>query len=421
MLYVATGDSGKVRVYRTSDWKPTAAVSLDELIGNKSSSGSFAATLTMSPGGKTLYALDQANFRVVILDAARLVRLAEIPTGNYPIGLALSPDGKRLYVANTGLFTYSTIPGYKKDDELGTGLRFPPFGYPSKAAREGVITEGKKIPGLGDENSVRGSSLWTCDVRDRRHPVIMARLRLGTRISEIRGKTVGGAAPSGIAATDHEVFVSLAHEDAVVKVSADGSHLLDQAALSPFVGPNFQDGNGRTLRGVMPSGLAVHDGRLYVAESGINAVGVLDAATLRVIEHIPVGWNPFAVSFSPDGKYLYVINTKGKGTGPNGGKQHDPLSPNYIGELEMGSLSVIALADLPDSDALTQSVIAANSADIADHSPLPQLKHCFLIIRENRTYDEVLGDVADANGDPTLARYGLDGWAEEQAAQPIST
>ncbi len=416
LLYVATGDSGKVRVYRTSDWKPTAAVSLDGLIGNKSSSGSFAATLTMSPDGKTLYALDQANFRVVILDAARLVRLAEIPTGNYPIGLALSPDGKRLYVANTGLFTYSTIPGYKKDDELGTGLRFPPFGYPSKAAREGVITEGKKIPGLGDENSVRGSSLWTCDVRDRRHPVIMARLRLGTRISEIRGKTVGGAAPSGIAATDHEVFVSLAHEDAVVKVSADGSHLLDQAALSPFVGPNFQDGNGRTLRGVMPSGLAVHDGRLYVAESGINAVGVLDAATLRVIEHIPVGWNPSAVSFSPDGKYLYVINTKGKGTGPNGGKQHDPLSPNYIGELEMGSLSVIALADLPDSDALTQSVIAANSADIADHSPLPKLKHCFLIIRENRTYDEVLGDVAGANGDPTLARYGLDGWAEEQGS-----
>ncbi len=166
----------------------------------------------------------------------------------------------------------------------------------------------------------------------------------------------------------------------------------------------------------MPSGLAVHDGRIYVAESGINAVAVLDAATLRVIEHIPVGWNPSAVSLSPDGKVLYVINTKGKGTGPNGGKQHDPSSPNYIGELEMGSLSVIALARLPNPDALTQSVIAANSADIADRSPLPRLKHCFLIIRENRTYDEVLGDISRANGDPTLARYGLDGWAEEQSS-----
>jgi len=416
LLYVATGDSGKVRVYRTSDLKPTGVVSLDGPIGNKISRGSFAASVTISADGKTLYALDQANFRVVILDAAKLIRLAEIPTGNYPFGLALSPRGNRLYVANAGLFTYSTIPGYRKEDELGTGLHFPPFGYPSMAARDGVVAEGKKIPGLGDENSVRGSSLWTCDVHDRRHPVITAKLRLGTKISETPGETVGGAAPTGIAATDDEVFVSLAHDDAVVKVSADGSHLLAHAELSPFVGPRFQDSSGRTLRGVMPSGLTVRNGRLYVAESGINAVGVLDAATLRVIEHIPVGWNPSALAFSPDGKVLYVINTKGKGTGPNGGKQHDPRSPNYIGELEMGSLSVIALARLPNPDALTQSVIASNSADIADHSPLPSLKHCFLIIRENRTYDEVLGDISGANGDPTLARYGLDGWAEEQSS-----
>ena len=102
LLYVATGDSGKVRVYRTSDLKPTGVVSLDGPIGNKISRGSFAASVTISADGKTLYALDQANFRVVILDAAKLIRLAEIPTGNYPFGLALSPRGNRLYVANAG-------------------------------------------------------------------------------------------------------------------------------------------------------------------------------------------------------------------------------------------------------------------------------------------------------------------------------
>ena len=58
-------------------------------------------------------------------------------------------------------------------------------------------------------------------------------------------------------------------------------------------------------------------------------------------------------------------------------------------------------------------MLAANQAAIAGHAPLPRLKHCFLVIRENRTYDEVLGDVAGANGDPALARYGLDGWAAE--------
>ena len=50
---------------------------------------------------------------------------------------------------------------------------------------------------------------------------------------------------------------------------------------------------------------------------------------------------------------------------------------------------------------------------------MPRLKHCFLIIRENRTYDEVLGDIQSANGDPSLARYGLDGWAEERHSKVV--
>jgi len=445
LLYVATGDSGKIRVYKTSDWTKVGEVSLDGAVeagdrqvaketsgvgaagarqagglpaqaGNSAKRevhGSFAATLIVSADGKTLYALDQGNWRVVILDAARLERIAEIPTGNYPFGLALSPDGARLYVTNTGLFEYATIPGANAKNPLGTGLHFPPFGYPSKAARDGAVVEGKKIAGLGDENSDRGSSLWTYDVRDRERPVLSAKLRLGDRITEANGGTVGGAAPTGVAPAGDAVFVSLAHEDAVVKLSSDGTRVEAQAALSPFTGARFQDAQGRPLRGVMPSGLAVRDGRVYVAESGIDAVGVLDASSLHVIEHIPVGWNPSAVALSPDGKTLYAINTKGKGAGPNGGKHHDPNTPTYVGSLEMGSLSAIALGSLPPPSELTQAVLAANMAATANRATLPHVKHCFLVIRENRTYDEVLGDVPGANGDAALARFGLDGWAEE--------
>ncbi len=415
LLYEATGDSGKVRVYRTGDWTLAGEVSLDGPVEGKKFSGSFAATLVVSADGKTIYALDQGNWRVVLLDAATLGRVASVPTGAYPFGLTLSPDGARVYVTNTGLFEYTTIPGASAKDPLGTGLHFPPFGYPSKAAREGTTAEGRRIPGLGDENSVRGSSLWTYDVRDRAHPAVTAKLRLGAKITEVGGKTVGGSAPTGVAAESDAVYVSLAHDDEVVKVSADGRRELAQVALSPFTGPRFRDAQGRPLRGVMPSGLAVHDGRVYVAESGIDAVGVLDAGSLQVVEHIPVGWNPSAVAFSPDGKTLYVVNTKGKGAGPNAGAGHDPKTPTYVGSLEMGSLSAIPLASLAPADVLTQTVIAANTAAIANRPPLPRLKHCFLVIRENRTYDEVLGDVAGANGDPALARYGLDGWAEEDA------
>lgn len=414
MLYVATGDSGKIRAYRTSDWKAVGEVSLDGAVGGKDFSASFAATLVVSADGKTLYVVDQGNWRIVVLDAQSLARVASVPTGTYPFGFTLSPDGRRLYVTNTGLFEYTTIPGADAKNPVGTGLHFPPFGYPSKAAREGAMVEGKQIPGLGDENSERGSSLWTYDITDRERPVVTAKLRLGDKITEAENGTVGGAAPTGVAADANAVFVSLAHEDAVAKVSGDGTRVLAQTELSPFSDARYKDAKGRALRGVMPSGIAVHQGKVYVAESGIDAVGVLDAESLKVAEHLPVGWNPSAVAFSPDGNTLYVVNTKGKGTGPNGGKQHDSNLPTYIGSLELGSVSAISMGSVHSEDSSTRAVIAANTFAVAHQEPLPRLKHCFLVIRENRTYDEILGDVAGTNGDASLGRYGMDGWAAEE-------
>lgn len=447
LLWVATGDSGKVRAYRTDSWRThsdatpqnligqvAAEIPLDGVTADKSFKDSFAATLVLSADGKILYALDQANWRVVVIDIASRKRIASIPTGNYPFSLALSIDGKRLYVTNTGLFEYTLLPSvaaaasatstapagsanssFDDDHKLAAGLRFPPFGYPSAAARKGVVAEGKKVPGLGDENSVRGSSLWTYDVSNPAAPTIVAKLRLGSRISETPNQTVGGAAPTGVAADETGVYVSLAHDDAVVKVSLDGQRILAQTPLTPFTGAQFEDVRQRPLRGVMPSGVAVRNGRLFVAESGIDAVAVLNTITMSVIEHIPVGWNPSAVALSPDGGTLYVVNTKGKGAGPNAGPVHHANAPTYVGSLEYGSLSAIPLASLPAADTLTQTVIAGNTAALASRDPLPHLKHCFLIIRENRTYDEVLGDVAGSNGDPSLARYGMDGWAEESS------
>ena len=231
-LYVATGDSGKVRAYRTSDWTVAAEASLDGQTGGKDFRGSFAATLAISLDGNRLYVLDQGNWRVVVLNAHTLERLSSVPTGAYPFGLALSPDGARLYVTNTGLFEYTAIPGGDANDQLKAGLRFPPFGYPSKEARDGTIVEGRQIPGLGDENSDRGSSLWTYDVSSPRRPALTARLRLGAVVSEAIGETVGGAAPTGVAVDAEGVFVSLAHDAATVDHTLG---VLDEvlAAVSP--------------------------------------------------------------------------------------------------------------------------------------------------------------------------------------------
>ena len=57
---------------------------------------------------------------------------------------------------------------------------------------------------------------------------------------------------------------------------------------------------------------------------------------MQVLAHIPAGWNPSAVTLSPDGATLYVVNTKGKGAGPNGGKSHPEDMPTYVGALEFG-------------------------------------------------------------------------------------
>jgi len=412
-LYVATGNSGKIGLYETAEWKQIGQIPLDSTVAGTAFTQSFAASVVISADGKTLYALDQGNWRIVVLDVATRAVIASAPTGRYPFGIALSPDGNRLYVTNTGLFEYSLVPGVSKDDLVGTGLHFPPFAYPSKEAREGAIVEGKKIPGLGDENSDQGSSLWTYDVTDREHPSVIARLRLGAKITDDHNSTVGGGAPTGVVADGQAVYVSLAHQDEVAKISGDGTLLIAETQLSPFTGPKFQDAQGRPLRGVMPSGLAVFKGQLFVAESGIDAVAVLDTASMSVIEHIPAGWNPSAVAISPDGQTLYIVNTKGKGAGPNGGKMHSAAQPSYVGALEYGSLTAVRLDSLTDAAALTSTVVAANSFAIANLPDMPRLKHCFLVIRENRTYDELLGDVTGANGDPALARYGLDGWAEE--------
>jgi len=412
-LYVSTGDSGKVRVYDTADWTALGEASLDGETGGKNFEKSFAGAVAISKDGQYLFVVDEGNWRIAVFRTDILKTVGSVGTGRYPFGLALSPDGSKLYVTNTGLFEYRTIPGVGQGKHPAGGLHFPAFGYPSGAARNGAIVEGKAVPGLGDENSEEGSSLWTIDIADPFNPVVTAKLRLGGRIVESGEGSVGGGAPTGVAAAGDAVYVALSHEDSVAKISPDGMRVLAETALSPFVDEQFKDARKRPLRGVMPSGVAVHEDRVYVAESGINAVAALDASTMRVIEHIPVGWNPAAVALDKDGKDLLVVNAKGKGAGPNGGKAHDPLAPTYIGLLESGSLSVIALGDLAGPDELTRRVVVLNTENLVSHTKLPHLKHCFLIIRENRTFDEVLGDVPGVNGDASLARYGLDGWAAD--------
>ncbi len=84
---------------------------------------------------------------------------------------------------------------------------------------------------------------------------------------------------------------------------------------------------------------------MYVAESGINAVGVIDVSDQKVLGHIPTGWFPSKIEVSNDGKKLIIANAKGFGSGPNGGAAFDPgPEGSYIGSLMKGTVQIV---DIP--------------------------------------------------------------------------
>jgi hypothetical protein len=145
---------------------------------------------------------------------------------------------------------------------------------------------------------------------------------------------------------------------------------------------------------------------------------------MKVIGHIPTGWFPAKLKVSKDGKKLIVTSAKGFGSGPNGGPTFNKMERgSYIGNLMLGTVSVI---DIPSDEALenyTQKVIDNNfkfvkANDEFFHSrannPIPlypgekasPIKHIVFISKENRTYDEIFGQLENANGEASLARYG---------------
>ena len=213
---MSTGDSGKVRVYRTSDWAIAKEALLNGEMGGRKFEKSFAGALAISRDGKFLFVIDEGNWRVVVLNAESMEKSGWVGTGRYPFGLALSPDGSKLYVTNTGLFEYRTIPGVGEGRaSAGWACGFRHLDIRQQAARRVRLSKNQHVPGLGDENSDEGSSLWTIDVRDPANPGVIGKLRLGDRISESRGETIGGGAPTGVAATEDAVYVALAHKDSV--------------------------------------------------------------------------------------------------------------------------------------------------------------------------------------------------------------
>lgn len=378
----------------------------------------YLGDLALSRDGHTLYVCDQSNFRLLVADTRSRKVLHYIPVGRYPFGVTLAPDEKTVFVANVGMFEYSPLKNLDEKNLKATGADFPTSAFGSKEMREGYKKDGLDVPALGDPNAPESFSVWAVDLSGSA-PKVTHKIKTGFLVGEkIEGiPAVGGASPNSLVATDRFVFVSNGNNDCVSVIDPAQGIVLQNIFLKPL--PQLT-----RHRGVIPFGLALSPDkkRLYVAEAGINAVAVIDVQQLQVLGHLPVGWFPSKLAVSPDGKKLIVANAKGYGSGPNGGYTFkEGPEGSYVGHLMHGSVTMLDIPQDADLPKWTQQVLDNNfrvspvaAAQSVRDNPVPlfpgekksPIKHIVFISKENRTYDEVFGQVKNGNGDPAIARYG---------------
>lgn len=348
--------------------------------------------LVFSPDGGTLYASGGGGNRLLTLASgpSGWTQTATTAVQGYPTGLALTPDGKGLLVTllhdhEVDLFDVSGGP------PTAAVQRFTVRAYPYGVA---VSPDGRRaaVTNWGD-----GS-------------VSLLDLVGGTVAFTVRvGKNPEGVAyaPDGA-----RVYVANADEDSVSVV--DPIRGIVTATWSLKGAPSDPPGISPVDLAVSPDG-----SRIYVACAGDNLVAVLSGGDGSLVGKIPVGYYPSGVRLSKDGTTLAVANAKGMGSGPN-------LENQHVVTLMRGTVSLLTVPS--DAELAGQTVLASRNNDVTRHyfsslcatprSPIPSapgvpspvIRHVVLIVRENKTFDALLGDIGGsypgAVTDPALVMFG---------------
>jgi len=305
--------------------------------------------LALSPNGKLLYVAENVAHSVAVVDIEKSSVIQRLQTDLYPYGIAVSRDGAA-YVSAWGANTISVFRP-KQDGQLEDAGRILVGRHPSALALD----------------------------------------------------------PSGF-----RLFVTLASADEVAIVDTRQRRVLSRLRTSP---------PGAPPEGTTPNAVALSEdkSRLFVAEADSNAVSVFELSAQssgdrarrghdRLLGRIPTDWYPTSVLWRRD--QLLILTGKGRGSGPN------PLGPRPSSPIEHptqytlgqtnGTLRIMPSAPtFAELDGLTRRVQKANGWSQANRaSAYPHFKHVIYIIKENRTYDQIFGDVAEGDGDPNLVFFG---------------
>jgi len=325
----------------------------------------------------------------------------ELPGHPVPSGIAFARDGKTAYVAFSRNNTVAVIDTATRKITREIEVGMAPFGVvvARSSGKIYVSNRGGRRPQSSDTVAPSSGSAIVSDA-------LTGSSATGT-ISAVDPETWStreaavGLAPSALALSPDEKTL------AVTNSHSDSVSFLDAATLAraDVKVPSWPDG----AFGSQPIGaIYAPDGKtLYVACGGNNAVAVLKPAgkTWKVEGAIPTGWFPSAIAIDREGS-LRVLNIKGVGNTANN-------KGSFNSRQYEGSLLRIPAPAAPQIAAGTREVAAANLPQFEAAGGVTNLaslniKHVFFIIKENRTYDQVFGDLTQANGDPKLCMYGRD-------------
>ena len=461
-FYVAGGDGGLVWVGDTASQSIIGSVNLNTRehpltrpmpVGNTGAftGGAFASRMALTRDGGRLYVLDQAGFAVYGLDTQAIATgtnangaitepdnfdalVSRAATGRYPFGIALSPDDQRLYVSNVGILQFSGLrPEMPTDDaNVDYPYCFPVQGYPddlggktiqikpvdsravplqeqdAEGIRCGYVGAPRTyvIPPLGDPNAPEASSVFVYDLASGA-PSRIRVVKTGALVGELEDgiRTHAGNHPNAIVVGAREIYVSNGSDDSVSVIDATSLTETARIMLTPL------SGFDAVLKGIQPVDLALApDGKtLYVAEPGLNAVGVIDLVSRKVVGRIPTGWWTSAVAVSSDGRTLYAASARGRGSGPN-----ESSNGNTIGTFQ--SIPTPDAAQLAEYTALVlRNNGLLETPVVADDNPVPAqpgqrsaaIKHVVFIFKENAKYDYFMGSIATTTGVPPQRVNGV--------------
>jgi len=413
IVYLSGGDNGSVIVYDYEKLQRIDSISLNGIFNGVKFEDSFTSDLLFNTASNELLVLDRGNFRLVRINLSAKKITASIKTGRQPFGLAISPDKKTALVANVGMYNYPLVKGATKENANEKMIDFHPYGNDTKESREGTVIDGKEIPGVGDPNAPEAMSVYCINLLTNK---VTHRLKTGHLIGELveDAEVVGGASPNSIVMGSKLAYVTNATNDNISIIDYRQGKIIGHIPIKVY--PDLDK-----YRGLVPFGITMsaNEKTLYVALLGFNAVAVIDIATKKTTGLIPTGWGPARVLLSKNQKDLYVISCRGYGAGPNGGKGFKaPPQGTYVGDIQLATFQKIEIPTATQLAAHTvkvlQNTFTAIPASDIPVSPLPALpglhatpiKHIVFITKENRTYDEVFGQLENAKGDATLARYG---------------